>query len=75
MDTNLSKRLESSFNKIIASNQIHEGVVYLHRPSHKALNSNRYGFFIRLIIGNKALCPMASNSSLPCSCTTGLKPP
>ena len=25
MDTNLSKRLESSFNKIIASNQIHEG--------------------------------------------------
>ena len=43
MNTNLSEKLERSFNKMIASNQIHEAVVFVENSNGEFSFSRGYG--------------------------------
>jgi hypothetical protein len=42
MNTNLSEKLERSFNKMIASNQIHEAVVFVEKSNGEFSFSRGY---------------------------------
>lgn len=43
MDTNLLQKLEKNFNKIVASNQIHEAVLFVENTNEKFSYSKGYG--------------------------------
>ena len=43
MNTNLSQKLERSFNKMIASNQIHEAVLFVENTNGEFSFSRGYG--------------------------------